>query len=93
MIYLDSAATSLEKPAAVSAAVMEAMRTMASPGRGAHEPAMRAAECCYACREKLARLFRAPKAENVVFTFNATHALNLAIGSLVGAGSRVVISG
>ncbi len=93
MIYLDSAATSLEKPAAVSAAVMEAMRTMASPGRGAHEPAMRAAECCYACREKLARLFHAPRVENVVFTFNATHALNLAIGSLVGAGSRVVVSG
>ena len=93
MIYLDSAATSLEKPAAVQAAVMEAMCSMASPGRGAHVPAMRAAECCYDCREKLARLFHAPKPENVVFTFNATHALNIAIGSLVSAGSRVVISG
>lgn len=93
MIYLDAAATSLEKPAAVYAAVMEAMRTMASPGRGAHESALRAAECCYDCREKLARLFHAPKPENVVFTFNATHALNIAIGSLVSAGSRVVVSG
>ena len=34
MIYLDSAATSFQKPPAVYEAVERAMRTMASPGRG-----------------------------------------------------------
>ena len=41
MIYLDNAATTMIKPLAVSRAVMKAMQTMASPGRGGHEPAMR----------------------------------------------------
>ena len=32
MIYLDSAATTFQKPAAVQRAVVQAMRTMSSPG-------------------------------------------------------------
>ena len=93
MIYLDSAATSLYKPETVQSAVLEAINTMASPGRGAHTPAMRAAACCYDCREKLARLFHMDDPEHVVFTFNATHGLNIAIRSLIKPGSRVLISG
>ncbi len=93
MIYLDSAATSLYKPETVQTAVLEALHTMASPGRGAHPPAMRAAECCYACREALAALFHMDDPERVVFTFNATHGLNIAIRSLVKSGTRVLISG
>jgi len=93
LIYLDSAATSLYKPESVQSAVLDAVNSMASPGRGAHAPAMRAAECCYACRERLAELFHVPDPEQVVFTFNATHALNIAIGSLVRKGTRVMISG
>ena len=34
MIYLDSAATTLQKPAAVSNAMRTAMAHMATPGRG-----------------------------------------------------------
>lgn len=93
MIYLDSAATSMLKPDTVQYAVIDAMSNMASPGRGAHAAAMKAAETCFACREKLARLFNAPEPDNVVFTFNATHALNIAINSLAGRKSRVLISG
>ena len=93
MIYLDSAATSLIKPACVGRAVLHAMRSMASPGRGGHEPAMKAAETVYACREEAAAFFHAPDPSHVVFTMNATHGLNLAIHSLVKPGSRVVISG
>lgn len=93
MIYLDSAATSLVKPTAVQSAVLRAMQSCASPGRGAHAPAMRAAETVFACRETAARLFHVPEPERVVFTANATHALNLAICSLAGSGSRVLISG
>lgn len=93
MIYLDSAATSFYKPESVQTAVLEAMHTMASPGRGAHAPAMRAADCCYACREALGELFHMPDPEKVVFTFNATHGLNIAIRSLVRRGTHVLISG
>lgn len=93
MIYLDNAATSLIKPMSVENAVVNAMRTMASPGRGAHEPTMRAAETVYECREAAARLFNVRDAENVVFTMNATHGLNIAVRSLVRPGGRVLVSG
>ena len=93
MIYLDSAATSLYKPEGVYWAVENAMREMASSGRGAHAAAMRAADCCYDCREKLARLFAVAEPERVVFTFNATHGLNIAIRSLVRKGTRVFTTG
>ena len=93
MIYLDSAATSLLKPRSVPAAVLGAMRSMASPGRGGHKPALLAAETAYDCRCLLAELFSAPGPENVVFTMNATHALNIALSSLVSKGDRVVVSG
>ena len=93
MIYLDSAATSVHKPDGVGYAMLGAMNNMASPGRGAYPAAMRAAGVCLTCRENLARLFHVPAPENVVFTFNATHALNIAIRSLVKPGARVLISG
>lgn len=93
MIYLDCAATSLQKPQSVYYAVQKAMRTMASPGRGGHKPAMLAADTAYSCREAVAQLFHVPSPEQVVFAFNATHALNLAICGLVHAGDKVVVSG
>lgn len=93
MIYLDSAATSLIKPPTVERAVLDAMRSMASPGRGAHAPAIRAAEAVYNCREAAAELFNVDDCTHVVFTMNATHALNIAIKSLAKQGSRVVVSG
>ena len=93
MIYLDSAATTLQKPPAVSQAVARAVNHMATPGRGGHRPAMLAARTAYECREEAAALFHVPSPEQVVFTFNATHGLNLAIHSLVKPGMRVLISG
>lgn len=93
MIYLDCAATSLQKPKEVSVAVSRAIGTMASPGRGCHRPAMLAADCVLNCRILLASFFNVADPENVVFTFNATHGLNIAINSLVSQGDKVVISG
>ena len=93
MIYLDSAATSLQKPQAVPQAVSEALRVCASPGRGSHVPAMRAADVALDCRTLAAEFFGAPSPDNVVFTMNATHALNIALASLVRPGDRVVVSG
>lgn len=93
MIYLDSAATSFLKPKSVKTAMLHAMDTMSSPGRGAYAAAMRAADKVYECRTLACRLFNFDKPENVVFTMNATHALNIAIKTLAKQGSRVVISG
>ena len=93
MIYLDNAATTLIKPVAVGRAMLHAMQSCASPGRGGHSAAMRASKLVYRCREKAAELFRVPDPANVVFTMNATHGLNIAIHSLAKTGTRVLISG
>lgn len=93
MIYLDCAATSLQKPRTVARASAYAIDHLASPGRGGHQPAMQAAETAFACREAAASLFHVKEPDDVVFTMNATHGLNIAIRSLVGPGDTVLISG
>ena len=93
MIYLDSAATTFQKPSAVARAMGDALASMSSPGRGGHPLAMRAADAAFQCRTELAELFHVKDPERVVFTSNATHGLNIAIKSLVPPGGRAVISG
>ena len=93
MIYLDSGATTLEKPPAVAQAMARAVGEMSSPGRGNYPASQRAAQTAFACREAAAELFGVPSPEQVVFTGNATHGLNIAIRTLVKPGGRVVISG
>ena len=93
MIYLDNAATSLIKPPSVPRAVIRAMMLASSPGRGAYQAALNAGDIVYGCREDAAKLFHADDPSRVVFTSNATHALNIAIRSLAVPGSRVLISG
>ena len=93
MIYLDSAATTFQKPLSVSYAMQRAMRTMSSPGRGGYAAARAAEETAFRCRSLAAELFGVPSPEQVVFASNATHALNIAIRSLVPEGGRVAVSG
>lgn len=93
MIYFDNAATTLIKPQSVRRAMYNAVGSLASPGRGGHRAAMAAAEKAYECRTAAAKLFNVPQPEQVVFTMNATHGLNIAIKSLAGKDDRVVISG
>ena len=93
MIYLDSAATSFQKPASVIRALESTLKSSASPGRGAYKAALRATETMLDMREDASELFHFPDPERIVMTMNATHALNIAIRSLVSAGDRVVISG
>lgn len=93
MIYLDSAATTLEKPDSVANAMRLAVGRLASPGRGGHRASERAAELIFRCREEAAELFHVPSPEQVVFTANATHGLNLAIHALTKSGGTALISG
>lgn len=93
MIYLDNAATTLLKPLMVKQAVLAAMDNCANPGRSGHKPAMAAAEAVFSCRETAAAFFGLPEPERVVFTQNATHALNIAIKSALHQGGHAVVTG
>ena len=90
MIYFDSAATTFQKPRTVADAMRNAMATMSSPGRGGYPAAMRAAEAAFDCRTELAELYHLENPEQVAFTMNATHGLNIAIKSLVPPGGKAV---
>lgn len=93
MIYLDNAATSFPKPAVVLSAMRScAEKYCGNPGRGSHRLSMQAAEAIYSCRESLAALFGSDRPENVVFTMNATIALNYAIKGLAHPGDHILIS-
>ena len=93
MIYFDSAATTLQKPPEVASAVASAVGSVTTPGRGDHPAARAAAELMLALRTEAAEFFGVPEPDGVILTANATHALNIAIKSLVRPGDTVVISG
>lgn len=90
-IYLDNAATSFPKPEAVYRAVDDALRTAGgNPGRGSHQLALAANRIVLAARETVADFFGIADSSRVVFTGNATEALNLALFGLLRPGDRVV---
>lgn len=82
----------MPKPDTVSKAVANAIDTAGNLGRGGHKAARSAADTAFRCRELAGELFDV-QPDRVVFAFNTTHALNIAIKSLVSPGDRVVISG
>ena len=92
MIYLDNGATSFRKPPQVHRAMLEAMEHCANPGRGGYQASMEAANRVYRCRETAGKLFDC-QPDQVIFTSNCTHGLNMAIRTLVKSGDRVVVSG
>ena len=93
MIYFDSAATSFQKPRQVYEAIHRAMRRCASAGRGGHSAGMAAADVLYDGREALQRFFNAASPDQVIYTANATHALNTAIKGLLPPYGAALCSG
>ena len=92
IIYLDNAATSFPKPPSVIAEVTSVLRAgCGNPGRSSHRLSLAAANTVYGCRERIAELFGG-EAERVVFTSNASSALNLAIKTTLRRGDHVLIS-
>lgn len=92
-VYLDNAATSFPKPTGVYAALGRALReSVGNPGRSGHRASVQAAECVFEVREKVARLFRLSDASRVVFTLNATHALNMAIKTTLRSPCHILLS-
>lgn len=89
MIYFDHAATSLPKPPEVLDAVTTALQTYGGAGRGVHQAAMNANRNVFAARAAVASLFGSTP-EQVAFTANATHSLNLAIDGLLDASDHAI---
>ncbi len=90
-IYLDNAATSWPKPPQVMAAMAGYQeRIGASAGRGGYRRAVEASRVLVDAREVIARLFAIDDPRRVIFTLNATAALNLALHGFLGAGDHVV---
>nr|WP_092071715.1 aminotransferase class V-fold PLP-dependent enzyme [Dendrosporobacter quercicolus]NSL49487.1 aminotransferase class V-fold PLP-dependent enzyme [Dendrosporobacter quercicolus DSM 1736]SDM29656.1 cysteine desulfurase family protein [Dendrosporobacter quercicolus] len=91
MIYLDNAATSWPKPEAVYQTVDKVMRQAgANPGRSGHTMALAADRVIQETRRLTAQLFSVPDPSRIIFTLNATDALNLALKGLLQAGDHVI---
>lgn len=91
MIYLDNAATSWPKPPEVLKAMTEVLeRSGGNPGRSGHRLSVEAAQVIYETREEIADFFNSGDPLGVIFTSNATHALNLAIYGVLRLCDRVV---
>ena len=90
-MYLDNAATSFPKPEAVYEAVLHAMREVgASPGRGGYRRSLEAGRILFRAREAAAGLFSVSDSSRIIFTNNATGALNLALHGTLAAGDHVI---
>lgn len=93
IIYLDNAATSWPKPSSMFKAMARYQKLFgASPGRSGHSMSYKAAEVVFQAREFIAEFFGALNSEKVIFTLNATHALNIALNGLTNAGDYVLTS-
>ena len=93
LIYLDNAATSFPKPREVGEEMLRAVNEYGgNPGRGSHILSRRAGEKINEARELAAQIFGSSKPEHVIFTHNATEALNMAIFSAAKDGGHVLIS-
>lgn len=90
MIYLDNAATTMQKPAAVAEAVTAALQSFGGVGRGVHGASIGAGMSVYMARAAVAKLLGAPNASRVAFGINATEALNTAIMGLMNPGDVAV---
>lgn len=90
MIYMDNAATTLQKPECVAKAVVNAMNSFGNAGRGLNDASMGASRVVYDTRKKLCRLFHGENPKQFAFTSNATESLNTAIQGLIAPRDHVI---
>ena len=92
-IYLDNAATSFPKPETVYEAMDHYNRRLGAPvGRGAYQAGMDVQAIVRRCRKRAAEFLGAENANDVIFTFNGTDSLNLALHGVLQPGDHVVTS-
>jgi cysteine desulfurase family protein len=93
MIYFDNPATSWPKPPQVKEAMVKFMEEVgANPGRSGHVLSIEAARIIYEAREALSVLFHVKDSSRIVFTFNATESINLALKGLLKYKDHVITS-
>jgi len=93
MIYLDNAATSHPKAPGVPEAVARCLvEGGSSPGRASHRLAREASRTLFEAREACAGFLGLAQAERLIFTRNATEALNVAIQGGVPRGGTVAVT-
>ena len=90
---MDNAATTYPKPDAVWEAVIACGKNKCgNPGRSGHRLAVEAAREVFAAREAVAHLFNAGDSSRIIFTCNATAALNSALYGHLRSGDHVITS-
>jgi cysteine desulfurase family protein len=93
MIYFDNAATTWPKPETVYEAVDDCLRRLgANPGRSGYRMALAAGRVLTDARLLMAKLVNAPESSQIIFTVNATEALNLGIKGHLKPGDHVITS-
>ena len=91
MIYLDNAATSFPKPPQVVKAMVNQLEQIGgNAGRSSHQGGLASSRLLYETRCRIGELTNASDPLQIVFTLNATEALNLAIHGALKAGDHVV---
>lgn len=91
--YLDNAATSWPKPEGVLAAMDRYHRELGvAAGRGATRAASEVDATIARCRLRAAQFFNAESSDRIIFTFNGTDSLNVAIHGALKPGDHVVAS-
>ena len=90
MLYLDNAATTLQKPPCVIDAMTEAMNRAGNAARGVNAASLGAARIVTEARKELADFFDFDVPNRVCFTSNATEALNTAIKGFFQKGDHVI---
>lgn len=88
--YLDNAATSWPKRPEVAEAMVRALELGSNYGRGQSRAADDVRRVVDRCRSRVATLFAAGSADQVVFTSGGTESLNLAIYGSLEPGDRVI---
>jgi len=90
-IYLDNGATSWPKPPEVYDAVDRWQREVGAPaGRGAYDEALESDRLVGEARRAVAGVLGVANPKSLVFAFNGTDALHLAIQGLIRPGDHVV---
>jgi cysteine desulfurase / selenocysteine lyase len=100
LVYLDSANTSQKPQVVIDTMVDHLERHNANVARAMHQLGAESSEAFEAARDKVAAFINAPSRDEVIFTKNASEALNLVANTLawargdlsVGEGDEVVIT-
>jgi cysteine desulfurase / selenocysteine lyase len=94
MHYLDYAATSAIRPGSVADAMHRFLTEVgASPGRGGYARSVESGRIALRCRRRVAQVLGVPgDPGRIVFTLNATYALNTALHGVLRPGDAVVIT-